>query len=293
MELGFQGERFLYIPPECKPAGDNLTTSDLYLYAMGYFPHAAYHYIDRPEGCNEYLFIYCTQGKGWIELYGKRFPLTAEQFIILPRRTPHRYQADQQAPWTIYWLHFKGRKAVFLAKDFDKPCSISPNPYFAKEKRINLFEEIYSILDKGLTPPHIHYANLCLGHLLATFCFSDALAAPFQQKEYSENVMKRVIQYMNENIEGHITIKELTNFCGYSPSYFHRKFIKETGIPPMKYYMKLKIEKACQLLTSTNMKVNQIAYKLGFQDPQHFAHVFTSTMGVSAKEFHRLHSNLR
>lgn len=285
MELGFQGERFLYIPhPQLNLMEDSPLTNDLYIYALGYFPHAAYHYINRPKGCNEYLLIYCTEGIGWIELYGKKEQLSKGQFIILPKQIPHQYQADQQKPWSIYWIHFKGNKAIFLTKNFDKPTYADTSH---QEERISLFDEIYNTLNEELSLAHLHYANLCLGHLLATFCFPEIYQKKIRHKEYSENVMKRVIQYMNENIEGNLKMEDLTNFCGYSTSYFYRKFVKETGYAPMKYYIRLKIEKACQLLIKTDMKINQIAYKLGFQDPQHFSRVFTGMMGISAWEFRK------
>lgn len=288
MELGFKGERFLYIPhPQLSLMEDSPLTSDLYLYAMGYFPQASYHYINRPEGCDENLLIYCTDGIGWIELYGKRFSLTKEQYIILPQKIPHCYQADQQHPWSIYWVHFKGSKADSLAKGFDKPCEANPHSTFRKEERLDLFEEIYAVLNEDLSLEHLHYANLCLAHFLATFCFPNVHPDSFRHKEYAENIMKRVIQYMNENVEGNLKMEDFTDFCGYSPSYFYRKFIKETGHAPMQYYVRLKIEKACQLLIKTDMKINQIAYKLGFQDPQHFARTFNGIVGMSAREFRK------
>ena len=85
VELGFSGERFIYLPiPMIDLMEDSPLTGDLYLYSMGYFSRASHHYINRPTGCDEFLFIYCKEGCGWIELYGKRQNLEANQFIILP-----------------------------------------------------------------------------------------------------------------------------------------------------------------------------------------------------------------
>ena len=89
VELGFSGERFIYLPiPMINLMEDSPLTGDLYLYSMGYFSRASHHYINRPTGCDEFLFIYCKEGCGWIELYGKRQNLEANQFIILPRNIP-------------------------------------------------------------------------------------------------------------------------------------------------------------------------------------------------------------
>ena len=63
--------------------------------------------------------------------------------------------------------------------------------------------------------------------------------------------------------------------------------MKETGHAPIDYYMHLKINKACKLLIHTDMKINQIACKLGFHEAQYFSRAFSNIMGISAKEFRK------
>ncbi|MDE5678634.1 AraC family transcriptional regulator [Phocaeicola sp.] len=286
IELGFEGERFIYIPNlQINLMEDSPLTNDLYIYSLGYFFHAAHHYINRPDGCNEFLFIYCKGGCGWIELYGKRQKLEPNQFIILPKDVPHSYWADEEDPWTIYWIHFRGSKASIFSKDFDRPTTVEPSALSRIEERLDLFEEIFFVLNESLSINHLHYANLCFAHFLASFLFIDVYRNKFRRKEYSENVIKRVIHYMNENIENNLKLKDLTLFSGYSESYLYRKFVKETGHAPMDYYMRLKMDKACKLLIQTDMKINQIACKLGFREPQYFSRTFSNIMGLSAKEF--------
>lgn len=288
IELGFEGERFLYIPnPQISLMEDSPLTSDLYIYSLGYFSRAAHHYINRPNGCDEFLLIYCKKGCEWIELYNKKQKLETNQFIILPKNIPHSYWADEEEPWTIYWVHFRGSKADFFSKDFDKPTTIEPNALSRIEERLDLFDEIFCILNESLSINHLHYANICFAHFLASFLFIDIYRNKFRPKEYSENVMKRVIHYMNENIENNLKLKDLAQFCGYSESYFYRKFMKETGHAPIDYYMHLKINKACKLLIHTDMKINQIACKLGFHEAQYFSRAFSNIMGISAKEFRK------
>ena len=92
---------------------------------------------------------------------------------------------------------------------------------------------------------------------------------------------------MNDNIESNLKITDFANFCGYSKSYFYRKFVKEIGYPPMDYFIRLKIDKACKLLIQTDMKVNQIAHKLGFKESQYFSRTFSHVMGFSPLEFRK------
>ncbi len=68
---------------------DSPLTGDLYVYALGYFPKAAHHHIERPEGRNEYILIYCTEDTGKIELYGKKELLKERQFITSCPKASH------------------------------------------------------------------------------------------------------------------------------------------------------------------------------------------------------------
>lgn len=288
VELGFSGERFIYLPiPMISLMEDSPLTGDLYIYSMGYFSRASHHYINRPAGCNEFLFIYCKDGGGWIELYGKRKELQANQFIILPKNTPHAYGADEQSPWTIYWIHFRGSKAALFSSRFDTPTSVSPSAQSRIEERLDLFEEIFYTLNESTSMDNMHYANLCFTHFLGSFLFIDVFRSKFRQKEYSENVINRVVHFMNDNVESNLKLVDFAGFCGYSTSYFYRKFVKEMGHSPMDYFMRLKINKACKLLIQTDMKVNQIAHKLGFRESQYFSRVFSNVMGIPALEFRK------
>lgn len=288
VELGFTGERFIYLPlPMISLMENSPLTNDLYIYSMGYFPKAEHHYIDRPKGCDEYLFIYCKDGKGWIKLYGERKALDKNQFIILPKNIAHTYEADAENPWTIYWIHFRGTKAAAFSSRFDKPTSVFPSAQSRIEERLDLFEEIFFTLNENTSIDHLQYANLCFAYFLGSFLFINVYRDNLRRKEYSENVIKRVIHYMNDNIESQLKLQDFALFCGYSKSYLHRKFIQETGYAPMYYFIRIKINKACELLIKTDMKINQIAHKLGFRESQYFSRSFFKIMGIYPMEFRK------
>ena len=227
---------------------DSPLTGDLILYSLGHFSHARYHYINRINGCKQYIFIYCKEGKGWIEVNKQKYTLTANDFIVLPPDIPHSYGASQESPWSIYWMHFIGTKAELFAKKFYVPTKVNYTES-SEEERFKLFEEMYSTLRNGFT------------------------------------IINRVIAYMNNHINQKVTIGEMAAFLGYSVSYFHRKFYKATGQSPINYFIQMKVNKACIELIKTDLKITQIASKLGFKDSYYFSRIFTQTMGISPKKF--------
>ena len=61
----------------------------------------------------------------------------------------------------------------------------------------------------------------------------------------------------------------------------------ETGASPMNYFIRLKIQKACEYIELTNMKLNEIATHLGFEDAAYFSRTFTKVMGCSPSVYRK------
>ena len=94
---------------------------------------------------------------------------------------------------------------------------------------------------------------------------------------------------MNKNINKNLTIREIASFLNYSSSYYYCKFMYEIGISPMAYFTKMKINKACNFLENSDLKINQIATLLGYTDPLYFSRVFTKIIGIPPSEY-RVHN---
>jgi AraC family transcriptional regulator of arabinose operon len=113
---GFEGERSIVLPgPIVSDLSRSGLTSSLYLASIGRYPKARYHFRERGRGAAENILIYCVGGSGWYELDGNRHDAGKDQFFVLPEGVAHRYAADLDDPWTIYWVHFSGEKADELA----------------------------------------------------------------------------------------------------------------------------------------------------------------------------------
>lgn len=93
---------------------------------------------------------------------------------------------------------------------------------------------------------------------------------------------------MKENIERKLTLKEIAKHTGYSISYFSALFSQRTGYAPLVYFNMLKIQQACSLLDFTNIKINQVCYKIGIEDPYYFSRLFNKIMGMPPKEYKNL-----
>jgi transcriptional regulator GlxA family with amidase domain len=90
---------------------------------------------------------------------------------------------------------------------------------------------------------------------------------------------------MRENIEKGISLNDVAAYAGYSPSHFSSLFRQRTGESLVNYFNTLRLNRACELLRETNMKINQICYKVGIEDNYYFSRLFSQKMGVSPTEY--------
>lgn len=132
---------------------------------------------------------------------------------------------------------------------------------------------------------HYCYASLCLFHFLASFKYVDQFRQIRKSDAHEYRFSEKVIYFMRENVEHNLTLEQLANHFGFSTSYFSARFQKETKQSPIKYFIALKIEKACQYLELSNMKICDIYLKLGFQDAAYFSRIFTKIMGISPTKY--------
>ena len=102
-----------------------------------------------------------------------------------------------------------------------------------------------------------------------------------------ENISELAIHYMKENMEKHLSLQDIADQIGYSPSHFSMLFKKKTGHGPVTYFNLLKIQHACFLLDTTDMKINQICYKIGIEDTYYFSRLFSKIMGMSPREYRK------
>ena len=287
---GFKGERSLIMPEMIL----NLAKKDpvlrtLHITDIGYYPHATYHYRERTSPIDQYVLIYCVKGSGRYSVNGKPYEVKANQYFILPAMTPHAYASNNDDPWTIYWIHFRGELAGYYADGAEAPVTVTSNISSRIADRNEIFEDIFLTLSDGYTIENLRYTtsllHFYLGSLRYLPLYRKFHKKVFENEEQTLTITNAALQYMEENIERQITLQDLAEYTGYSVSHFSSLFKSNTGHSPLSYFNLLKIKKACELLDTTDMKINQISCKVGIDDSYYFSRLFTKTVGISPKKY--------
>ena len=287
---GFKGEKAIVTPYNVRTYQENnFITKQLYVTHIGYYPDAKYHYREREHGADQYIFIYCEKGKGWIDYNNERYKLSENQFFILPPDEYHKYGSDIHTPWSIYWLHFKGENVKMFESILKKHIDIGDADNSRFNDRIQLFEGIFQNLAMGYNPENLEYISFCLLHLFASLKYISQYREIKSVKE--TDVIQKSILFMKENLESRLTLPDIANAVRYSSSHLNTLFTNRTSYSPMAYYNQLKIQRACSYLQFTELKIKEIAFRLGFYDPFHFSKAFKNEMEITPKEYRKRYQN--
>ncbi|MCY1723460.1 AraC family transcriptional regulator [Prolixibacteraceae bacterium Z1-6] len=283
---GFIGQRMTYFPGIIKKKIlKDPRISDLYITHIGIFPKALGHLRKRPFGCSQYILIYCVDGEGWVEIEGRRKIISGNQLFVIPSKTPCSYGANNKNPWTNYWLHFTGKNASLYSPVTNQLIDIPPTKDARIEERLMLFEEMMQNAEDFFNVEKVVYANICLKQFLTSVKHLNVYRAV---KKGSENdLLKKVISFMKNNLHKNIRISDLAETCNCSSSNIYKLFRQNLNSAPQDFFIHLKIERARKYLSQTNLKVKEIGAKLGYDDPYYFSRIFTKHVGLSPANYRK------
>jgi AraC family transcriptional regulator len=80
---------------------------------------------------------------------------------------------------------------------------------------------------------------------------------------------EKVMAYLRENLTERVQVPRLARQLGFSPAHFARRFRVTFGMPPLQYALKMRVDRALELLRSGEYRVAEAAFAVGFCDQSH------------------------
>lgn len=152
---------------------------------------------------------------------------------------------------------------------------IGADDYVTKPFNINVLKaKVVSIINNRNKLKEIFFNNLNFNENKIT------------TNKLDESFILSAIKIVNENIAStDFNIEDFANKMNISRSMLHKKLVSLTGLSPIDFITTIKMKKALQLLTQSNLSVSEIAYKLGFNDPKYFSRCFKKHYGKTPSEY--------
>lgn len=282
---GFEGQVHFVVPRgflhevESHPLLYTLFPTDI-----GYYPNARYHYREREHGTAEHILICCVAGHGWAKIRDTVYPVGPNEALLIPSGEPHIYSAALDDPWSIHWVHFRGRAAYPFAQLADGQYVI-PLDETTRQPIVETFHECYGALSRNFGMQQMLFCALTIQRVLAWVFFANPA---FQPAETTlPPAVDAALSFMSDNLHQRPQLNDIAAAVGLSASHFSYVFRQHMGVPPIDYFLTLKVQYACHLLDTTDMTVKQIALTLGYEDPYYFSRLFRKIMGKAPASYRK------
>lgn len=222
-----------------------------------------YHY----HNCFE--LTYYIEGSIRTKVAEKTYSCNASNFVIYPPFYGH----DE--------IHLLKTKVLCLGfSSADWPSDKVITGFDSNQQVLNLLK----LIQNETHAKKINFTDMCsllTGEVLITI-------SRLEKDESSDNDFLDVLKYIDENLQYNISLQELANISGYSYDHFRHLFKQKLGYTPYNYILAKKIEHAKLLLSSSSLKIANIATSCGFCNISQFSLSFRKYTGMSPTTYRKL-----
>ena len=255
----------------------------LFVISAGYQKFVSKNFkIVRHKGRLDFQFIYLIKGKGFYNFRNAIDEIGEGNLIVYQPGQPQYYEYFFAHSTELYWMHFSGSQVFEWLEKSNLSDRYVYNVGIVRDC-IDLFKRIiYELQIKKPLFEYIAGANLL--ELMFTFSRKLKTFDPGHDRIMDETI-KKITTYMYENYRRKITIGELANLCNLSLFRFIHKFKDSTGMTPVEYLTRIRINEAKYLLSNSPYNIAEISSIVGYNDPLYFSRVFKKIIGVSPKNY--------
>ncbi len=278
---GFPGQRMRVLPrPLVSKAMASSTTAELLVTDVGFFPRASSHGRARKNGAGQHIVIVCAAGRGTCTLPTGVHSVRAGQALAIPAGLPHRYEADSDDPWTIWWMHLVGRQVPDLLATIG---ATPEQPVFGlgdPARVVSLIDTIIRRMERDETMATLLASSGAAWHAMALLA-ADRRTISRQQADPIE----ATIEHLRSNVSTRVSLAELAGMAGLSVSHYSALFRRATGYGALEFQTRLRMGAARELLDTTDRSIASVASQVGFADPLYFSRQFHRIHGISPTEY--------
>ncbi|GHI00634.1 helix-turn-helix domain-containing protein [Neobacillus kokaensis] len=228
-------------------------------------------------------FYYIMEGEGYVKVNNETFYPKAGELYLLPSGSVQSYGTINDNTFGKYWCHFTAKIGGFhLFQLMKTPVFIRPDEFGLEEKFQQLITNMHS--DRLSSTFRVHAILL---EIIAVFIENSQTIHFKMNASPSFDKMDAILTYIEEHLDGNLSVEALAQIANFHPNYFISVFKKFTCSSPIQYINRRKIEKAKELLAVSEQTVSSISDSVGME-LSYFSRVFKELTGLSPTSYRDL-----
>lgn len=233
------------------------------------------------EKCYCYIIEYIYGGSGTLFCDGHEYRVEKGDVYILPKGSYHRYYTDDS--WDKIWFNIDGTLVSNLIHSYDLQTTVVFKGFNNKA----VFDELYELTTSNKPIKEIMLEGAVKFHSIVQMLYD------LRQKDLSDVKANSIKKMFDSHLyEKDISLKHISKEIGMSQAQIISIFKKTYNMTPYQYFVKKRIEIACDLLLNSNMQVREISEMLNYADQPYFSNSFKKIMGISPEKYRKMNASL-
>lgn len=228
---------------------------------------------------------YVVSGSGHFRFLAKRYPLRPGDFFLVPPGKPHWVSSSKTGILTqIFFTFHTEAREVALFEDLKTRFGSGPILSIGNHRTY-----YFETLRKNAESPE-PIRNRWATSSWTQFLYDLILRGKEDDKNGSgpeEAIVGELLRVMYANLRTGFSVKAEARRLEKSEAWLNRCFRRALGVPPLRHYLRLKIDAASEMLLSDGTTVTQTAEAFGFPDVFYFSKLFKKFRGHPPIEFVR------
>lgn len=230
------------------------------------------------QAANVYVLEYIISGTGTLNVNGREYHPSAGDSYLLQPGVVHEYYSSADNPWTKIFANVYGP----LCRSTIDVYGLS-NTTHIKSCDIHKPLQDFINIANSVELKESQIMTLCAAKFVEIIA---VIASQIDPNTHTDNSEANILcDFLNANTQRIVNVSELSNLIYRSPDYTIKLFKKVFGFTPYDYQISQKMSICKRRLCTSNDPISDIAYDLGYADPQHFSKLFKSRCNISPREY--------
>lgn len=274
---------YLYRVPDDNDTGCCDTCNYLLVNSVGFYEFDSYFRMThRKIGRKDFYLAYNLSGPMTVRIREKEYILQPGSLFLYRPFEEQYYGHSDEKSFFCYWVHFTGYGVEELI--LNSHLSEIYTLFIGSSSNITkIFEEMMNEL-RDKNEGFVLATSSLLSYLFSMI--SRQIKQGLNKKvSKSRNDIYDSLKYIHNNYSHEIYIQELAEKLHLSTDRFNTLFKLISGITPLQYIIKFRLQKACELMKHTNLNIQQISQIVGFEDQLYFSRMFKKHYSTTPTEY--------
>lgn len=247
------------------------------------YEHPSTHTFSWNKGrvLKGYQLLFISKGGGVFESeFANSIEITEGTCLFLHSGVWHRYKPNPQSGWEEYWFGFNGSFANELMNKGFFNVDLPFIKVGMNTELLQLFHKLIETIQVAAYGYQQIIAGIAMQILGVIYSIS---LYKGQEKSTVGMLIEKAKFLLQESLEKPVDLIQMARELPMGYSTFRKEFKRITGEPPNQFLLNLRLDRARYFLESTDMNINEIADRTGFDSAYYFSKLFKKKNGKSPK----------